>query len=198
MKCSECDVSFEPYRTVKTCSEECRSARGRRIKHEKYLANAEAVKAAAKEYREANPEKIRQLRVDYRARVGDRLRKEAREYYRENADRLKEYQRAYRQANPETLRVSNRRNRAAKRSAPSEYYTAETIIALYGTDCHLCHSPIDLTASRVPGAPGWELSLHLDHVIPLSQGGTDLVENIRPSHAICNLRKARSIASVPL
>jgi len=37
--------------------------------------------------------------------------------------------------------------------------------------------------------------LHFDHVIPLSKGGPHAAENIRPSHALCNLRKgARLIA----
>jgi 5-methylcytosine-specific restriction endonuclease McrA len=26
-------------------------------------------------------------------------------------------------------------------------------------------------------------------VIPLSKGGNDTIENVRPAHAICNLRK---------
>lgn len=194
MKCSECASVFEPYRTVKTCSPGCKAARTKRLKQEKYLANAGAVKAKAKTYREENPEKIKATRRVYRARVGERLRENSKAYYRENADRLKAYQKEYRQANPEILRIANRRNRAAKRSAPSEPYTAETITALYGSDCHLCSGAIDLDAPRTPGVVGWEWSLHLDHVIPLSQGGTDLIENVRPSHALCNLRKARSIA----
>ncbi|NUL43732.1 HNH endonuclease [Cellulosimicrobium funkei] len=42
--------------------------------------------------------------------------------------------------------------------------------------CHLCDKPI---------AAGLD-DLSADHVIPRSQGGTDSLENLRPSHRQCN------------
>ena len=82
-----------------------------------------------------------------------------------------------------------RRRRARELFAPSEPYTAELILELYGTDCHICKEPIDLTAPRLVGQTGWQRSLHLDHVLALANGGSDLIENIRPSHALCNVKK---------
>lgn len=70
-----------------------------------------------------------------------------------------------------------------------DYFSANTVIETYGTDCHLCGGAIDLNAPRTPGKPGWEKSLHVDHVIPLSRGGDDTLENVRPSHGKCNIRK---------
>lgn len=67
--------------------------------------------------------------------------------------------------------------------------TQEQVIEAYGTDCHLCTEPIDFNASRATGAPGWEKSYHPDHLIPRSKGGPDIIENVRPSHAQCNVRK---------
>lgn len=49
--------------------------------------------------------------------------------------------------------------------------------------CHLCGDGIDSLAD-----------LHFDHVIPLSKGGPHVAANIRPSHALCNLRKGDRIA----
>ncbi|WP_408995767.1 HNH endonuclease [Streptomyces europaeiscabiei] len=37
--------------------------------------------------------------------------------------------------------------------------------------------------------------LHFDHVVPLSRGGTHAVDNIRPAHAACNLRKSDKLIS---
>jgi len=31
--------------------------------------------------------------------------------------------------------------------------------------------------------------LHIDHLVPLAKGGSDTLENVRPAHGICNLRK---------
>jgi 5-methylcytosine-specific restriction endonuclease McrA len=79
--------------------------------------------------------------------------------------------------------------RLAQANAPSEPYTTQQILELYGTDCHICHEPIDLDAPRSVHKQGYQRGLHLDHVIPLSKGGTDLIENVKPSHARCNLSK---------
>lgn len=70
-----------------------------------------------------------------------------------------------------------------------DYFSANTVIETYGTNCHLCGGEVDLLAPRTPGQPGWERSLHVDHVIPLSKGGDDTLENVRPSHGKCNVRK---------
>lgn len=52
---------------------------------------------------------------------------------------------------------------------------------------------INWIAPRHPSTPGWELGLQLDHVIPLSKGGTDLISNVFPSHGKCNLNKGSKI-----
>jgi len=33
----------------------------------------------------------------------------------------------------------------------------------------------------------------VDHIVPISKGGNDTIENVRPSHGLCNLRKGSSI-----
>ena len=76
----------------------------------------------------------------------------------------------------------------------SNYFTANTVLATYGTNCHICDGPIDLNASRKSGSKGWELSLHIDHLNPLSKGGDDTLENVRPSHGQCNLLKSTKIS----
>lgn len=75
----------------------------------------------------------------------------------------------------------------------SNYFTANTVLAKYGENCHICNGPIDLEASRKSGVDGWELSLHIDHVMPLSKGGDDTLENVRPAHGQCNLFKSAKI-----
>jgi 5-methylcytosine-specific restriction endonuclease McrA len=63
------------------------------------------------------------------------------------------------------------------------------VIRLYGENCHICFEQIDMKAPRKAGVTGWERGLQLDHVIPLSKGGPDTLENVKPSHGICNLKK---------
>ena len=94
----------------------------------------------------------------------------------------------YRQQRLQTAR----KRRATERFVDSEPYSEADILHLYGTGCHICGLGIDLKAPRKAGIEGWEQGLHLDHVISLSRGGTDTIENVKPSHAICNIRKSDS------
>lgn len=73
-----------------------------------------------------------------------------------------------------------------------EYYSLTQVLVTYGKDCHLCHEPIDLKASRRVGIGDWLLGLHIDHLIAVANGGPDTLANVRPSHAICNLKKGAS------
>lgn len=71
----------------------------------------------------------------------------------------------------------------------SSYYSVIQVLTTYGKNCHICNHPIDLKASRRVGIGDWLLGLHIDHLIPIAKGGPDTLENVRPSHAICNLKK---------
>lgn len=73
-----------------------------------------------------------------------------------------------------------------------EYYSLTQVLVRYGKNCHICLTPINLKASRRVGIGDWVLGLHIDHFIPISKGGPDTLENVRPSHAICNLKKGSS------
>ena len=70
-----------------------------------------------------------------------------------------------------------------------EFYSLTQVLVAYGKTCHICYEPIDLKASRRVGIGDWLLGLHIDHLIAVANGGPDTLANVRPSHAICNLRK---------
>jgi len=55
--------------------------------------------------------------------------------------------------------------------------------------CHICGEYVD------DSLPSYSrMSPSLDHVIPLSKGGTDDPKNLKLSHFICNVRKGTQIA----
>lgn len=57
-----------------------------------------------------------------------------------------------------------------------------------GRTCYLCHKEI----------LDWDGStMHIDHVRPRSQGGSDEVHNLRIAHPMCNLRKGDRALSAP-
>ncbi len=96
-------------------------------------------------------------------------------HMRENPDKYK-----YK----ETQRRNSRIRRARKRSAPSEPYTTEQVYEKTNGICGICGEKIHL---------GLEVNdlkrLTVDHIIPLSKGGTDYFDNVQPAHSICNSKK---------
>jgi 5-methylcytosine-specific restriction endonuclease McrA len=54
------------------------------------------------------------------------------------------------------------------------------VLAEYGNVCWLCGQP-------VPGLPS------ADHVIPRSRGGSDDIENLRPAHLACNVKRGNRL-----
>ena len=112
-----------------------------------------------------------------------------------NRERAREISKAWDLKNPDYVRNRNnksaRTRRASLAGVEREEYTTDQVVEKYGDMCHLCSEKIDMGAPRnIGGGDGWRLGLHLDHVIPISKGGSDTVDNVRPAHAICNLTKS--------
>lgn len=82
---------------------------------------------------------------------------------------------------PEKLRVngekSRRRRRARLAEAESEPYTLAEIAERDGFRCGICYREVDM-ALKYPHPR----SASVDHIIPLSKGGSDLKSNVRLAH----------------
>jgi 5-methylcytosine-specific restriction endonuclease McrA len=57
--------------------------------------------------------------------------------------------------------------------------------------CHICSGFVDMSVSRVS-----RFGATVDHVVPISKGGLDSLENVRLAHWICNIRKSDSLEFV--
>jgi 5-methylcytosine-specific restriction endonuclease McrA len=143
-----------------------------------YLETAEDKKAKTKERKRL-----------YYLKNKERIRKQQQEYQRNNRDRNARLQRGFRQRHPDKNPAYARLRRALMRGNKVEKYSIEKVLEMYGTDCHLCGKPIDLKAPRFQGRPGWRHGLQIDHIVPISKGGSDTIDNVRPVHGFCNLSK---------
>lgn len=112
-----------------------------------------------------------------------------REWYQKNIDSQKNSAKLWRLENKDSKRESNRKRKVLLKGNNHSPYTDKQVIEIYGSVCHLCNIEIDMQASRQSGKPGWQMGLQIDHVIPLSKGGDDSIDNVKPSHGICNLVK---------
>lgn len=94
----------------------------------------------------------------------------------------------YRKRNLELLRErgreNTRRRRAQKLATQVDKFTDKDVRLAYGDDCYLCGQLIDFKLKR-PHL----MSPSLDHVIPLSRGGTHTLDNAAMVHLVCNFRK---------
>jgi len=62
------------------------------------------------------------------------------------------------------------------------------IIAADQPPCHLCGKPIDYQANHLD-----PLSFTIDHITPISRGGTDTLDNAAAAHRKCNRDKSNKI-----
>lgn len=83
------------------------------------------------------------------------------------------------------------RRRAAKNNAETVPFTDEEMFEMWGYNCHICLVEVDITIPQLDEFGNYNgMALHRDHVVALSRGGAHKVENVRPAHATCNIRKS--------
>ena len=137
----------------------------RQRNHERYVANRDLKRQREQQRYAKNP-------APTRAR--------ARAWARANPQRINERNRAWRIAHPDLARAHTQATKARRRSAEGSFTAAEwrAMCDRYGNVCLAC------------GASG---KLSADHIVPLSRGGSNTIENIQPLCLACNLRKATQI-----
>jgi hypothetical protein len=149
----------------------------------------------AARYRSRTPEQrvAEQARqAQWRADNREYLCERSRDYRRDHLVKAVETNRRWREKNRSADRASNARRRVANRiryrsykakwralrvAATVGYVSYEAIWERDQGMCYLCNQPVERT------------NCHFDHVIPLSRGGEHSMENIRVTHAVCNVTK---------
>lgn len=137
-----------------------------RERHKKiYPLISDKKKAISKAWREANPERVKAYKVNYRQDENNR---------RKQAANITDW----RKRNPERARAisENRRTRAMQAEGT---HTAADLIALYDASEDRCfYCGITLFGEY-----------HVDHIQPLSRGGSNWPDNLACACPDCNLSK---------
>lgn len=168
---------------------------------------ADRVKSTRRAYREKNREKLNRQACEQRGRRAsainarkrelyhanlDEERERQRRYYREHASEKRARRRAYAAANKEReaakaaqwrkenrdkVNIIKNRRRAVELGAEGRYTAKEwrELCARFGNKCLKCGR------DDVPMTP--------DHVLPLSRGGSNSIDNIQPLCFRCNSQK---------
>lgn len=88
-------------------------------------------------------------------------------------------------------RESNRRRASRKRTSNpgQDKYTREEVWEKCGGVCYLCHQPMIREWTPTNRNPCFTV----EHIVPLSQGGSDTFSNVNGAHMSCNSKKGRKL-----
>lgn len=105
------------------------------------------------------------------------------EYAQKHPMKVRHYKRRWDAQNKTYKRVSTVQRRARLRNAPGTFTEDEwrRLCSRFQNRCALC---------------GKKKKLTVDHIIPLSKGGSNSIRNIQPLCGSCNSRKGRSLPRI--
>lgn len=127
----------------------------------------EKTNAASKRWRQRNVEKVREYKV---------------KHTRENRERYNAYAVGYRARNKDKIRVLSRNYKARKSEAVGSHGLSDIMDKMKAQKvlCNGCGEKLNMEGSD---------KYHVDHVIPLSRGGSNWPDNIQLLCPSCNLSK---------
>lgn len=171
------------YSSCKECNREAREKYNNAHRKEAIervrawvIKNPEKKRRNAKKWRDNNKEKHRECCKRWVENNSERIKENSRRWASENKDRRREQVRKWRKENPEKNNQNTRRRHAREKGALGSHTAQEweEKKADYGGLCAYCGKPGKMTE---------------DHVVPLSRGGSDYIENILPACLSCNSAK---------
>lgn len=189
------EANLEQQREYREASKEKKRESSRKWRD----ANKDKIREQKREYYEANKDKIRAQKREYRKANRERISEREREYYTANKEKRHEYREANRERISEQKReyyreyLQTTRGKEVKR-AQNQRRRARKVFAQLGLPfdesaqlkrqrckCYYCGCKLD--------------KYHVDHVIPLSRGGSDGAENKVLACPDCNLSKGSKLPS---
>ncbi len=163
------------------CCEECSKTRCRAFYHK----NKQRRKQEYSQWREKNKAK-RKLYMDaWRLENKEHVQNYSETYKLQNAEAMKQVAKQYRVKHKDKVNTLNR-NRYAFRKSVEGNHTHDDIIKLRRDQrdkCNFCRVHFR------------ETGFHVDHVIPISRGGTNWPTNLQLLCPDCNVRKSDKIIS---
>jgi len=147
-------------------------------------------KECQKEASKKSYQKTKQRRnyKEYYHRNKEKKQAHSRKYYQANKEKLLEKHKQYRRTSKgkEVMRRAHAKRREVMQENKGIPYTREMVIERDTVGkypiCYYCEQPIKQTSGEY---------LHIDHVIPISLGGSDCFSNVACMHAECNLKKKK-------
>ncbi len=176
---AEYAAKIDKYKDVQRKYVEANKEHYRELKRAHQKANPEKYKEASRKYNEAHREERNVRERERRQQKLEHYREIGRNSYERHAEERRKNSLEYYKQHPEKSVAASNRRRARKLASGGSHSEEEweSLKAFYDYKCLRC-------GKREP-----EIQLTRDHVIPLTQGGTDSIDNVQPLCARCNSKK---------
>jgi hypothetical protein len=153
----------------------------------RYWSDPEKGRQQARDWAAANPEKKHQRMKRWRAANPEKIRA-LYERNRESGETTTRLRR-WRAANPEKAAAQNRRASQIRRARARaigkiERYDPIEIFERDSWVCGLCGVPVDKTKKHPD-----PFSASIEHIVPVSRGGSDTRDNVELAHLRCNVSR---------
>jgi 5-methylcytosine-specific restriction endonuclease McrA len=145
-----------------------------------YQENKAKATAKAKEWAEKNADRVKELNRKQEAKPETKTKR--RQWERDNPEKMTAKHRRWRHNHPAKAKLVGYRRRQLQKDAPGTFTDDElrARIDFYGHRCYLCGCNWDALPSK---------DQTIDHIIPLSKGGTNWPANLAPACRSCNSKK---------
>lgn len=144
--------------------------------------NPDKAAASDRKYREANRAKCVAKSRAWQKRNPELVAATGRAYRSANAERISKVKRSYEIENPDKIAAKQRKRRALKLGAAGSH-TAADVKDIFESQRGLC------ATCSVKLIKSGKNRYHVDHIKPLSRGGSDDKYNLQCLCPTCNLRK---------
>lgn len=171
--------NIEKYRETQRKYVEANKEHYQELKRAHKKANPERYREIDRKWKEENREKLNTRAKERRDQNLEHFREIGRNSYERHAEERRKYSLEYYKRFPEKSVAATNRRRALKLSAKGTHTEEEwqELKAFYSFKCLCC------------GKQEPDIKLTRDHVIPLTQGGSDSIDNVQPLCARCNSKK---------
>jgi len=129
-----------------------------------------------------NEERKKYLR-DWRGKNHEKALKLTRDWRKTHLEQVKTVTKKWRIANKDKVKFINAARRARKKQAKIERFLVVEIYERDGWICQLCKKKVNKKL-RYPDP----LSPSLDHIVPISNGGSHTRDNVQLAHYWCNVQ----------